>query len=470
MSRKTKETLYKERLGEISNCPLELLDKIVPSEETFAKIQAADRGDVSAIRDLSDLTYQTYKNECEINPATLYFASLGMAANDRACAVNLLKCVERFNAGYDLADEAIRVLEVGDADGETGRLISRVRVQRFISELGPKADYDAIEKTLRNLSNEYSAYTRLYLASRRLIDMGSYDKADIEALSTALGVPSLVTLPVFTGRCEVENVTTPSNFEGELEVMRFVSALVHMDEWRDFWLKAIYEYATIYLGGDISTVAEDILNLIAMRCDYPEKKLHLLAIKRILSRVDAGEDAEYESLKNECIFDGYDPESCEGDALNEAIKDAVYVNSAEKKRELALAIKRGTEIKHVKNRYLLEATMNNHIKRGIRHLWDATLSIKTELDTPPTVTICKITDTKNEVIRNGVALDKERKLTQVFCRGELQLGERAHPFELDLILDISYVSSTKCELAEIKIKEYHREGEYLVFNSTVSIY
>ena len=137
MSRKTKETLYKERLGEISNCPLELLDKIVPSEETFAKIQAADRGDVSAIRDLSDLTYQTYKNECEINPATQYFASLGMAANDRACAVNLLKCVERFNAGYDLADEAIRVLEVGDADGETGRLISRVRVQRFISELGP---------------------------------------------------------------------------------------------------------------------------------------------------------------------------------------------------------------------------------------------------------------------------------------------------------------------------------------------
>lgn len=470
MSRKKKETLYKERLGKISNCPIELLDKIEPSEEIFAKIQSADRGDVSTIRELSDLTYLTYKNECEINPAILYFATLGIAVKDCACAVNLLKCVERFNDRYDLADEAIKVLDAYELDDEVDQLITRIRVQRIISELSPDYDSDAVEKMLTGIFDAFSAYTRLYLASKRLINTGIYDKADIDPYAGALGVPSLVTLPVFTGRCEIENSDAPSNFKNELEVMKFASALIGIDEWRDFWLKAIYEYTMIYLGGDISMIAEDILKAVTSRCEYPEKKLHLLAIKRILSTPDADADAEYETLKNECIFDGYDPEACEGDALNKAIKEAVYTDSAEKKRELTLAIKRGTEIKHCKNRYLLEATLSNHMKRGVRHMWDVTLSIKTELDTPPFISICKITDTKNEVSRNGVTLDKERKLTQVFCRGELHLGERVHPLELDLILDISYVSSTKCEFAEIKIRKHHREGEYLICACAISIY
>ena len=206
MSRKTKETLYKERLGEISNCPLELLDKIEPSEEIFAKIQAADRGDVSAIRELSDLTYQTYKNECEINPATLYFASLGMAANDRACTVNLLKCVERFNAGYDLADEAIRVLEAEETDGVVAKLISRIKIQRIISKLCPDDDYNAIIKTLSDMHDEFSDYAGLYAISRQLIYTGSYDKAKVDTLAEALDVPGLLTLPVFTGQSEVQGL------------------------------------------------------------------------------------------------------------------------------------------------------------------------------------------------------------------------------------------------------------------------
>ena len=470
MSRKTKNMLYKKRLEDISGCPVELLDKISPSEDIFAKIQAAEEGDVSAIRELSSLTYEAYKNDCELNPAMLYYAELGMAKSDHECALTLLKCVERFNDRYDLADEAIRALESDKLDDEVDQLILRIRVQRIISELSPDYDCDAMEKMLRGIFNEYSAYTRLYLASKRLINTGSYDKADIDPYARALGVPSLVTLPVFTGGSVIEQRATPSNSKGELEVMKFASTLMLMDEWRDFWLKALYEYAMIYLGGDISIVAEDILNLVSMRCDYPEKKLHLLAIKSILSATNDGYTDDITALRNECKFNGYDPSMCEGEALYETIKAAVYTNGAEQKRRLALAIRLGNEIKHFKNRYVLEATMKNHMKRGIRHIWDVTLSIKTDFDTPPLISICKITATKNDVSRNGCTLNKERKLAQILCRGELQFGEKIHPLELDLILDISYVSTTKCELCEIKTREYHREGDHLVFSSTISVY
>ena len=110
------------------------------------------------------------------------------------------------------------------------------------------------------------------------------------------------------------------------------------------------------------------------------------------------------------------------------------------------------------------------MKRGSRHLWDIRLSIKTSLDAPPAFTVCKISDRMNEVTRYGIKLDKEKKLSQISCMGEIHFGEKIHPLEYDLILDISYVSSTKCEYCEIKIKDHHRVGDHIVMDTVLSIY
>ena len=458
------------KVEKLSDCPVEFLYKIEPDEDIFAKIQAADRGDVFVIRELSQLTYDVYKDDCEMNPAMLYFARLGAERSDPVCALTLLKCIERFDGRYDLADGAINTLNGTEYYGEAQEIISRIKVQQNIYKARHESDYDAVDEALSNMCDNRSSYARLYVESQRLINTGSYDKAKINALAESLDVPSVPTLPVFTASSVTDENFTPSNPKKECETMRFASTLIRTDEWRDFWLRALYEYVTIYLDGDISTIAEDIQSAVMQRCEYPKKKLHLLAIKKLLSASDNDENTKYQSLINECRFNGLDPTVCEGDALLETVKDIVYTDSAKVRQDLILAIKLGDEIQHVRNRYFLEATLKDHMKRGNRHLWDLTLSIKTELDTPPTISICKITATKNDVSRNGCTLDKERKLTQVLCRGELQSGEKVYPFELDLILDISYVSSTKCELCEIKFKEYHREGEYLALDSTIFIY
>ena len=56
------------------------------------------------------------------------------------------------------------------------------------------------------------------------------------------------------------------------------------------------------------------------------------------------------------------------------------------------------------------------------------------------------------------------------CQGDIKVNDKVCPLEIDLIVDISYVSSTKCEHCEIKIKDTHREGEYLVMRCSVALY
>ena len=470
MSRKSKEILIQERLEEISHCPEELFRKIEPSDEIFAKIQIAEQGDISAIRELCTLAYETYKYDCEINPAILYYAKLGIPHGDLECALAILKCMEKFNDRFDLLDDVLMSLEGKDIDDSTEALITRIKVQKILSEAAPEANYAELTDKLSKMYDEYAAYARIYLASRRLADTGSYDKAKIDPIAIALEVPNILTLPVFTGDGYPEKKSAPANVENECEALRFALSLILMDEWQDFWLRAIYEYSQLYLDKDLSIFAEDIKKALLLRCEYPRRKLHILAIDKYLVELGKVTSDEFEALYLECRFDGFDTDIYDENERNEIIKDAVYTDSLMERKKYIIDSRLGTQIKHTKNRYLLKATVNNHMKRGCRHMWDITLSIETGINTLPIISTCKIGDRKNEVSRNGIKLEKERKLSQIFCMGEIQLGDKIHPLEYDLILDISYVSSTKCEYCEVKIKNYHRVGDFIVMDSMITIY
>ena len=96
--------------------------------------------------------------------------------------------------------------------------------------------------------------------------------------------------------------------------------------------------------------------------------------------------------------------------------------------------------------------------------------METDSDTEPKFGIASIVERNNFVSRGGVTLEKEKKVAQVLCQGDIKVNEKICPLEIDLIVDISYVSSTKCEHCEIKIKDTHREGEYLVMRCSIALY
>ncbi len=469
MSRKSRLTHHKERLEKISECPFDLLNKVDPDDDTFDKIERAEGGDISATDELAAFLLDVYKDEELLNASVLYYIERGLALGSEKCAATMLECIDIFNEQFDSLDRALGILEGKELGEEVERLITRVKVKRIINSAEEGADHAELDRELADIGCKCASYARLYIASRRLADTGSYDKDVTSALADELGVPGVVALPVFTGGAA--EALAPADTASECESMKLALALLNMDEWRDFWLRAAYEYADLYLGGDLLPFAEDMMNAISARCDYAEKKLHVLAFKKLLSDfTDKVTREEYEALAEECRFDGLTFDLSDDNGRNEMMRNAIYTSSKDERQKKRMALRLGDLIIHTKNRYFLGATMTNHQKRGCKHLWDVTVSIETDSDTPPEMNPARIYDRKNEVSRGGVTLEKEKKLSQVFCAGEIRINDRVYPLEIDLIVDISYVSSTKCEYCEIKVKEYEREGKYLIMQALLAIY
>jgi hypothetical protein len=115
-------------------------------------------------------------------------------------------------------------------------------------------------------------------------------------------------------------------------------------------------------------------------------------------------------------------------------------------------------------------TLTGHKKRAARHQWDCTISLCTEDDTPPIFKPIPIVERRAEISRNGITFDKEKKAAQVLCAGEVQLKDKISPIELDLIVDISYVSTTKCTHAMIRVERVKRQGKRLVMLADISLY
>ncbi len=470
MSRKTKLDLWIERLEQISACPKDIFKTIEPDEKLFLAIENADRGDVCSVRELVLSLYEIYKNEEQLNASLLHYAKKGLELGDKDCARIALKLISAFNTGFELLENVLALLDGEDKDENTERLITKVMVKRIIASATPDADYKQLTDILSEMYDEYSAYARIYIASRRLTYTGYYDKEKVDALAAALDVPRVITLPVFNGGERCGDATVSVNSVKEHSALRYALGLIDMDEWRDFWLRAIYEYSEIHLDGNLLPFTNEMLTAIDGRSEYPRKNLHKLAIKKYYLDLTGGGKSEYTALESECKFDGLEFDISGEEERDAVIKEAVYTDSATERERHAAASRLGTEIIHAKNRYSLTATVKNHLKRGNKHMWPITLSIQTSQDTPPVMGPIRISERRHEVSRGGISLKADRKLSQVLCRGDIVIGDKAHPFEVDLVLDISYVSSTKCEWFDVKIRESNRMGDYLVINGAISIY
>ena len=470
MSRKTKQLLWEDRLRPISECPGEIFDKFDPSDEFFQTVEIAEGKDCNAVREITSLLFDIYKGEEELNPALIYFAKMGLSLGIKECALILLECISRFNVRFDLFDEALAIINAEETDDHTDTLITKIKVKRLIASAGPEADYALLTDTLSEMYDEYSAYARIYLAHRRLADTGSYDTEKISALAVALDVPRIISLPTFLGDGRESDSIPSANTVKECAALKYALGLIDMDEWRDFWLRAIYEYAEAYLDGSLFPFTDEMILAIGDRAYYPEKKIHILAIKKYCLDLMGSGKREYASLEEECRFERLEFDLSTEEERDRVIREAVYTDSVKKREERSFELKLGTVIPHTKNRYLLTSTLKNHFKRGNRHMWDITVSIATDSNEPPEFRTAKIRERLREVTRGGVKREAERKLSQVWCAGEIVFGEKRHPFELDLIIDISYVSSTKCEWCDIRIRDYRRNGNYLTIDGVVAIH
>ena len=65
--------------------------------------------------------------------------------------------------------------------------------------------------------------------------------------------------------------------------------------------------------------------------------------------------------------------------------------------------------------------------------------------------------------RGGVSLEREKTTSQIICRSEIKFGEAAHPFLIDFMLDVNYISSVKCTIGELKIKDIKQDDKYITY-------
>ena len=102
-------------------------------------------------------------------------------------------------------------------------------------------------------------------------------------------------------------------------------------------------------------------------------------------------------------------------------------------------------------------------------MWETRIAIENDDKSCPVFKDIKIIDRRNNVVRSGATLEHEKGRSQVICSGEICIDDKISPFVVDLILDISYVSTTKCESVEIKPKNVSKIGKYTVIDCNVYI-
>lgn len=432
MSRKSKITMLRDRLELLSGCPGDILNILDPSEEDIFAISEAERGDVDATRSISARLWELSKSESDAPEALFYFLTKGLELGDAVCAELAVRSVVKFNYRFELLETALAILG-SNAEMLLGDVITMAKIKAIIYRADLGTAPEGSHNELLSLDPQMAEYLGAYLDAKAGAD-DAKSRYNTDMLKRAI-------------------------------------SLVDMDEWRDLWLIEAYEYSMHHLGGDLLEFADEMLRAIEARAKYPRRDLHILAFKRCLAELGVKytiEECEY--LEKLCRFycgEAHLDTKEERDAL---IREAVYTSG---KRERALCRMRsavGAEMLHERNRYSLTMTLSNHQKRASRHQWESVISIRTNENSPPRFTPIPIVDRRAEIERNGVSLEKEKKLSQLFCKGELQLTDRTHPLELDLIIDISYVSATKCNTCEIRINRYKRLGDFIVMQVTVSVY
>ena len=464
MSRKARLTVYRDRLEAVSSCPSVIFNNFEPSDSDFDFIKRAEQGEVAPTEEISARLFDIYKDEKEPNDALLYFLRMGLELKSPLCAILLIECIDRYNTHFYCLADALSIVADTDRAKDSGDLIERVTLKGIIASLSPECDFKALKEQLEEMNTKDKACLWLYLEAKSLEYRGEYDKENTRALLDEFGIGKLADLPTFGGIGERR--APQDSDQDDFNAIKRLFFAFDMYEWSDFWLRVAYEYASLRLDGDITPFADYMLLSISRRPWYSNKELHELAIKKYIYEHGLGYTGdELEQLERRCRFNGLSV----SEENDEIIKEAVYTKvTLDENRVCALGY--DAEIQHERNRYTLTMTLSNHKKRASRHQWEGVIAIRTDDDTPPEIMPVPIVERRAEISRNGITFEKEKKASQLLSRGEIKVGDKVSPLELDLIIDISYVSLTKCTHCALKVERFKRQGEYLVMQTDISIY
>ncbi len=473
MARKSRETVLKERLREISGCPFDIFRYLQNTDEIPELVARCETGDRQVIEELCGSLYSAYTDGQKPCEALFYLMGRALDFGITSVCETVIDYCSRTESNYPLAVRAINALSAGCGISEelSEKIIPLgARAAVSFTEGGADPLYILENMTVISQSDYPFEWLFIYRAAKK------FDSA--RELSKSIGLEYTCLMPSFCGE---DRVTAIPREVCDKEIKALSSVLMkHAGcEWRDLWLRCMYELMEKCDEYDKLPVAESAIAVSESRSYYKRHPLHTLAwCSYLLDFLPTGSRGFYElsakcqRLTEQCLFTGINPHIDSDEERYALMRESVYLSS-NAERKLAMDEEElGFKILHRKNRFSLECDLHGHGKRGKMHFWNVTLSLDTnEVGTlPPKIDKLSVSRTKNVIERGGVQLDRGKSACQAIYYSEICVNDVKHPFELDIILDISYISAVKCSEGEIRILDSRVKNGYLVMDCQLFLY
>ncbi len=473
MARKSKETLLKERLASLGTCPYDIFEILPEDEELFELIAEAEGGNISTAERIIDALLPQAIAEGRINEALLHYVSITTRAACLSAAKKFIPYFLTIHGGYDVADEAIRLLLESEEEALCDEALIQARLKLAVQRAEEASDPVASLNAVSDIDVRLRAPVCLYVYS---LGARSGNCSCHEDMLSAAGLPHIKGLfPYCHAICDVPY--DESGILGELDIMRQCLYRYPAEGWRDFWLRCMYELTCKYLFGRLELIAEDVIRISEERQYCDRHSRHTLAWLTYLLK-HATDDEQLRRAREDrdkvyarCAFEGFSGDIDESE-LDSLMHEAVYVCSRDELMASTSARLLGDKITHEKNRFKLSATLDGHGKRGRMHFWNATFSIDSSYlnGDLPKIGELTVTEVHNDVCRGGATLEHDKTRSQLLCYAEIDIGGIRHPFEIDFILDIAYISAAKCSKGEMRIKEHTERCGHTVMECQVFLY
>ena len=470
MARKSKKTLLIEGLSEICECPSSVLELYEDIPDLFSIIKASENGDVLSLERIMGAIYQCDKCDMLFD-AMEYFGRIAINLS-APCPINyLIKYSLKTNCLFALALQGYTALLKSDSQSLLEldpNTLSRLNALRVIDAYtaGSAVDGD-IDLAL---FEEGMLPEKIFALSHE----ARYDllaKSQLSALVSEKA-PHLLSLGTVMGEC----VQNQHLCDAALPHMLSYLEKYDIIAWKEFWLRAIYEYSEITKCGFSPELCKAIIKVIYSRrhCELNDRFalgwISLALKNNNLTDKDKDELSRlYKSTLAECKFSATEFFTDDDAELTSVIRESVYTRDRDCKALAEKRLELGLEILHVKNRFTLVSRLSNHIKRAKNHCWDIKLCIdKSVSDTPPVFLPLRLDRVYHRISRGGITKESDpKKVSQIILSSELLLDDVHYPFNLDLIVDMAYVCSAKCQNAEIKVRDIKEYDGYFVLNCTL---
>lgn len=476
MSRKSKLNLSKERLAEISNVPDDLLKRLDDVDTLINTVIKAEGGDVVAMRELVRITYDTYGNDAELNHAMLYFAMHGVELGDVYSAECLVYYINKYHEGYDSLDKAIHVLKTAGVYDPLSKKINQAMLKRIIVSATPDSDFDQLQSMVASLNTDYISCIKLYLYCLEYLFTGKRNEKKLNELKNEVGIKGILSIPTFGGADAHKEKLSHDVIVRDIDNLKNALFACDIDIWRGFWIRCVYEYTEIYLSSNHYDVINEIISVMSLRKYSKRRNQHLLAcIRYALTNPDVSDDERISLIKRECElvnvcrYEGDLPDD-DYDVTVMLVREAIYTSEYHARKAFMYQKQFGTTIVYGKNRYSLVSDLTGHAKRGNKHMWEVIISIAAPNGEKIEFTNMRTAKVMTTVTRNGASLPYDKNCSQMILDSELIIDGVAHPFEIDLKLDISYVSATKCGVGEIKVRRSETIDGFLVMKCQLYIF